>query len=221
VNTILGTVPAGVIDVVSWLASAITLLCVVPLCVATLRRKARPSPVTWTIWAAVGLVATFAMALGGAPWSAWLLKGALSLGPIAVAGCALGAGIPMVADRFDRWSYVLGSLGAGVYAYLLVEGITAATAGLVAVGAAMAVDAIGAVPTWRRAWKHPHDELILTYALALASVVAVLCILPVPWTWLSSAYLCFLAVQMVSIIGVLWAGRRRAREPSEAARYGV
>jgi hypothetical protein len=221
VITILGMVPAGVIDVVSWLASAVTLLCVLPLCILTWQGKAHPRPVTWAIWAAVGIVATLAMAVGGAPWSAWLLKGALSLGPVAVALIAAYKGEGVVADRVDRWCLVVGSVGTFAYGLLLTQGADAAEAGLLAVGTAMLVDAIGAVPTWLNAWRHPHDELITTYALALASVVAVLCILPVPWTWLSSAYLCFLAVQMASIIGVLWVGRRRVREPDQAARYGV
>lgn len=208
-TTILGMVPATVVDVVSWLASAVTLLCVAPLCVLTWQRKAHPSPVTWAIWAAVGIVATAAMALGGAPWSAWLLKGALSLGPVAVAVVASVRGGSWQADRIDRVCLYAGALGTVVYAVVLIGGTEAASAGLIAVGMAMLVDAIGAGPTWARGWREPRGELILTYALALGSVLAVLCILPWPWTLLSAAYLCFLAVQMISIIAVLYAGRRR------------
>lgn len=201
--TIIGSVPEGWAIAVGWLSSVITLLCVVPLCWATLKGHASPRPVTWAIWAGVGLVATVAMARGGAPFEAWLLKGALSLGPVAVALAATLAGVRWVADWSDRISLPLGLAGLVIYAFTGV--------GLVAVFVAIAVDVIGAVPTWRNAWRNPYDELIITYALALVSVLAVLGVLPLPWTWLSASYLCFLAVQMTSIIAVLVLARRKAR----------
>lgn len=203
ISTLLGPLPAALVALIGYAASALTLLCVVPLCVATWRGRAQPSPVTWTVWALVGIVATVAMARGGAPAPAWLLKGALSLGPVAVAVVAAVRGVRWQADVTDRGSLVLGLVGTAIYAFT--------GQGLAAVYTAMLVDAVGAVPTWRRAWSHPYGELVLTYALALASVVAVLVTLPLPWTALSAAYLSFLAVQMASIIAVLVAGRRRVR----------
>lgn len=201
IPTLLGPLPPGIVTAVTWLAFAVTLGCVIPLCVLTWRRQADPSAITWGIWAAVGIVATIAMARGGAPPAAWLQKGALSLGPVAVAVVALWR-LPRVRpDRLDRWCLALGVAGTIAYAFT--------GEGLVAVAAAMIIDAIGAGPTWRRAWRNPHGELITTYALALGSVLVTLAIITTPWTLLSAAYLGFLALQMASIIVVLALGRRR------------
>lgn len=213
-ETIIGTIHVSTATTVGWISSIITLLCVVPLMIATRRGEARPSPVTWAVWFAVGMIATIGMALGGAPLSAWLIKLGLSLGPIAVAIYAVRCGVPWTADRTDRVSLTLGMAGTALYAAVYFGALGPAdpvSAGLVAVGTAMAVDAIGAWPTWVRAWRYPHDELILTYALALSSVIAVLVTLPLPWTWLSASYLVFLALQMASIIALLAAGRLRDR----------
>lgn len=219
--TILGPLPDGVVSAVSTAANWLVLLCVAPLCWATWRypyddpRRAHPSPVTWGIWFLVGMVATVGLALGGAPTSAWTIKLFLSLGPVIVAVVALWRGERLLATRVDRWSLALG--GAGLVAYVLAYfGVVGPAdpyaAGLVAVGTAIAVDAIGAGPTWAAGWRYgaPMAELV-TFALALVSVVAVLCILPWPWTWLSATYLVFLGLQMVSIIAVDAVGRHRAQ----------
>lgn len=217
--TLLGPLPDGVVGAVSWLANALTLLCIVPLCWATWRhnysdpKRAHPKPVTWGVWFVVGSVATVGMALGGAPASAWLLKLCLSLGPAVVAAVALYKGERLIVTRVDRWSLWLCALGIVVYVPLYFGWIGPAdpvAAGLVVVGMAILVDVIAAGPTYHEAWRSPEPVAeIVTFGLALVSVLAVLCILPTPWTWLGSTYLVFLAFQMGSIIAVLWLGRRR------------
>lgn len=225
-TTLLGPLQDGTIMAVSWTANALTLLCVAPLCWATWKAKddpqrAHPSPVTWGIWFLVGMVATVGLALGGAPTSAWTIKLFLSLGPVIVAAVALYRGERLLATAVDRWSLALG--GVGLLAYVLVYfGVIGPAdpymAGLVAVGTAILVDAIGAGPTWANGWRDgaPLAEVV-TFTLALVSVVAVLCILPWPWTWLSATYLVFLALQMASIIAVDVAGRRRVRPETPLA----
>jgi len=226
-TTILGPLPDGVINSVSTAANWLVLLCVAPLCFATWRypkddpRRAHPSPVTWGIWFLVGMVATVGLALGGAPTSAWTIKLFLSLGPVIVAVVALCCGERLLATRVDRWSLGLGGIGLVAYVLVYFGAIGPAdpyAAGLVAAGTAIAVDAIGAWPTWVNGWRDgaPAAE-ITTFALALISVVAVLCILPWPWTWLSATYLVFLGLQMISIIVVDSVGRRRVRADGRAA----
>jgi hypothetical protein len=188
-------------------AKLVTLFCVGPLVYLTLRRRpgGTPSAVTWGIWAAVGLIATVAMWHGGAPTDAWHEKLALSLGPVAVCAAALYRRVPWKMSRHDTWSLWLGLAGILVYIG------TGAGEAMIAVGTAMVVDGIGGWPTLVKAWREPYGELITTYALALASVIAVLAILPLPWTWLSASYLLFLAVQMTVIIGTFVVARRDER----------
>lgn len=219
ITTLIGPLPAAVLDTIGTIASIGTLLAVGPLVYLTARGRACPRPLTWLAWFAVGMVATVGMALGGAPFSAWITKLGLSLGPLVVAVVARAKGIPWAADRTDRISMALS--GAGFVAYVLIYfGVLGPAdplaAGLVAVFAAMAVDAVCAMPTWRHAWSHPYDELVLTYALAAACVFAVLLTLPTPWTWLGSSYLVFLELQMWSIIAVLVIGRARVRRAEHA-----
>jgi hypothetical protein len=218
-TTLLGPLAPTTINAVGLLASIGTLLAVGPLVYLTARGRACPRPLTWLTWFAVGMVATVGMALGGAPFSAWITKLGLSLGPLVVAVVARAKGVPWAADRTDRISMALS--GAGFAAYVLIYfGVLGPAdplaAGLVAVFTAMAVDAVCAVPTWRHAWSHPHDELVLTYAIAAACVFAVLLTLPTPWTWLGSSYLVFLELQMWSIIAVLTLGRARVRRAERA-----
>jgi len=219
-TTLLGPLPDGVITWVSWVANVLTLVCIVPLCWATWRyehddpRRAHPKPAMWGVWFIVGSVATVGTALGGAPAAAWLLKGFLSLGPAIVAVVALARGERLIVTRIDRWSLWLCVAGIVVYVPLFFGWIGPAepvAAGLVVVGMAILVDIIAASGTYHDAWRSPEPMAeIVTFGLALVSVLAVLCILPMPWTWLGSVYLAFLALQMTSIIAVLWAGRRRS-----------
>lgn len=213
--TLLGDIPASVADAVGLASSIATLLCVAPLVYLTWIRHpdGRPSPVTWSTWFAVDLVATLGMALGGAPFSAWVLQLGLSLGPLVVAAVALHRGVAWRATKLDRWSLGLAAVGLTVYVLVYFGAIGPAdpvTAGIVAVVVAMLVDAIGAGPTWYQAWTDPREPAI-TYVVAWFAVAAVLLTLPLPWTFLSAAYLVFLAVQMLSIIAALRAGRGRAR----------
>lgn len=225
-TTLLGPLDNTTIGVVSWVANILTLICIVPLCWSTIRydiddpRRAHPKPAMWGVWFVVGSVATVGTALGGAPAAAWLLKGFLSLGPAIVAVVALYRGEKLIVTKIDRWSLWLCAAGIIVYIPLFFGWIGPAepvTAGLVVVGMAILVDIIAASGTYHDAWQSPEPiSEIVTFGLALLSVLAVLCILPWPWTWLGSTYLVFLAFQMASIIAVLWAGRRRSHRPLPA-----
>jgi len=214
-RTIIGPVDPVTAAWVAVIATAVTMLCVAPLCIATWRHQAHPPVVTWAIWAPIGLSAALGSYLGGAPITTWLIKLGLSVGPIAVVIVGLLRGEPFIASRLDRWCVAFG--GAGIVAYVLVYfgaigPADPVAAGLIVVGVAILVDCIGAGPTWRKAWRERGTLAeVATFALALASVVAGLATLPLPWTLLSSSNLLFLAAQMASIIAVLLAGRARKR----------
>lgn len=214
IPTLLGPISPTEADTVGILSSIVTLLCVGPLVWLTWRRRAEPRPGTWAVWFFVGLVGTIGMATGGAPFSSWILKLGLSLGPAVVAAVALYRGVPWRATLVDRWSMATAAGGLLVYAavYFGSGGPDAGlVAGTIAVAVAMFVDFVGAIPTWYQAWREP-SEPIITYAVAWCAVVAVLLTLPLPWTFLSAGYLVFLALQMASIIFALVWGRRRARQ---------
>lgn len=194
---------ALVVDVVAGLASFATVACVVPLIIATARRQTYPSPVTWGTWAAVGIVAGVAMARADAPWPAWTLKLALALGPLGVCAVALVARVPWVRDPWETVALALGTVGVALYV------LTGADESTIAILTAIGVDAIGGVPTLRRAWRSPHGELVRTYVIALVALLATLAILPRPWTFTGTAALLFVGAQMIAIITVFLLARRR------------
>lgn len=227
-DTLLGPLPDDVIAVVSTTSNWIFLLSIVPLCWSTIRHPMQPTPprahpkaVTWLTWFLVGSMATIGQALGGAPPEAWTAKAALSAGPLIVAIVAVLRREPWVVTEIDRWSLWLCALGVAVYVPLFFGAIGPAdpyAAGLVVVGVAILVDIIAAVPTWGDALRERAPiSTVITFSCALVAVLAVLCILPRPWTLLSAPLFCFLALQMISIIVTLLIGRARHPAGTPAA----
>lgn len=189
--------------VVSDAANIIAVACVVPLCVLTLRRITRPSPVTWSLWAAVGVIAAGAMAAGGAPAAAWTLKLALSIGPAAIAVCAVIARVPWRMGRWDHVCLGIGVAGCALYAWT--------GDGLFAVWFSIAINIIGTVPTVMHAWREPWRESVFPFTCAAVSVTAVLLTIPLPWTAIGVTYPLYLLVDTALIVVVILVARRRPR----------
>jgi len=225
VTTVLGTIPVGVASAVSWAANVIAVLCVIPLCWTTLpaaavpralagnglatrlwalREKTAPQPATWGIWAAAGIIGSAGMAIAGAPPSAWSLKLALSIGPLAVAYVARYlAGVPWMMNRWDGLCLLLAGIGLG---FLLFG------EGLAALWLSIAVNIVGTPPTVMHALKEPWKESYFPFACAFVSVAAVLLLaIPVPWTVASSAYGLYLLIDVTVIMSAIAIGRSRAR----------
>jgi hypothetical protein len=225
--TLLGPLSDATIAVVSTITSWVFLLCIIPI-LLSLRHpyypsppRAHPKPVMWATWFLVGGMATFGQMFGGAPPQAWVAKAALSAGPIIVAAVALWRGEPLVITVVDRWVLVLCAIGVVIYVPLFFGWIGPAdpyAAGVVVVVTAMVVDAIASAGTIYSAI-HEREPVsqIITFGLALAAVLGVLCILPVPWDWLSAAIFVFLAVQQVLIIVALVLGRVHNPRPTVQA----
>jgi hypothetical protein len=222
-TTLLGPLPDTVVTALSWATSWLFLLCLAPL-LWSLHwpyqdgRRAHVKPVMWFTWFVVGSMATFGQAFGGAPPQAWWAKGALSAGPLLVAVVAVLRHEPLIITWVDKWT--LWMCAAGILIYVpLYFGFSHSDAGVFVVVVAMLVDTVAAAGMLYGSWRgrEPVTQIV-TFSLALAGVLTVLCILPVPWTFLSAGTLCFLAVQQVLIIGALAGGRaRHPRGTPEAA----
>jgi len=216
--TVLGPLDDGLREAVSLATSWIFLLCIIPT-VWPLRHsftdphRTHPKPGMWLTWFVIGSMATFGQAFGGAPPEAWVAKAALSAGPLIVAVWALARHEPLVIEPVDRWSLILCGVGILIYVPLYFGWIGPAdpvAAGLVVVVVAIVVDTIASVPFILQARRrHAPVGEVVTFACALAAVLAVLVILPWPPTWLGHLLLCFLACQQIVIIWALQAGRAR------------
>lgn len=217
ITTIVGQVPAGLADAVSWASRAIAVLCVIPLCLSTLRGRTDPPPATWGVWAAAGVVGSAGMAIAGGDSAAWGLKLALSVGPLAVAVCARRAGVPWAVGRADKVSLALA--GVGLVFLLFGEGLTA-------MWLSIAVNVIGTLPTLLHAWRAPFRARYFPFGCANVSVVGVLALaVPVPWTVASVAYPLYLWLDTALIMGTILVARYRvyaaARYRRDAAARGL
>lgn len=203
VHTLIGPVPVALADALTWASYAVALLCVIPLCITTLRHETDPPPATWGTWAAAGIVGSAGMAMAGAVPAAWGLKLALSIGPLALAICARIAGVPWVVRKADRVCLALA--GVGLVFLLFGEGLTA-------MWLAIAVNIIGSIPTCLHALRHPDRARYFPFACAFGSVGAVvLFAIPVPWTVASVAYPLYLLIDCGAIMLCIAIGRARAR----------
>jgi hypothetical protein len=216
--TLLGPLPDGLIETVATVCRWAFLLCIIPI-IWPLRhpmghpKRTHPQPVTWLTWFLVGSMATIGQAFGGAAPDAWLGKLFLSIGPLIVGVLALARREPVAVNAVDRWSLALCAVGVALYVPLTFGWIGPAdpvTAGLIVINVAIVVDTIAAVPTCRSTVQRyvPAGEIV-TFAIVLPATLVTLAILPVPWTWLSNALFCVLALQMIAILTTMVIGRRR------------
>jgi hypothetical protein len=210
VTTVLGDVPVFLADIAGWVAKALLVGCVIPVIIKTIRRKAFPSPVMWGLWGALGTLTVIALIRGGASWQEWTAQAALKIGPILVCIVALIMGVPWRATRRDRVCLLLGIIGTIIYAAL------GAGAAPIAIITAIVVDIIASIPTLGDIWIDPYKEIVLTYVLALGSVIVVFLFLPWPWTLWGTLYLGFIGLQMYTIIvDFVWARHRLRKAERE------
>jgi len=204
-------VASTVAVVISW----VFLLCIIPLLIATRRpfndpRRAHPSPVMWGTWFFSGMVSSVGLLLSGQPLITWLGKTALSLGPLIVAIVAIKCGEKIVATTVDKVCGIIAVLGLIGYCIMYFGEHDAITAAYISVFSVMLIDSVAIVPGWHDAYTSPEPIAeIVTFSIALLAVIAALSILPLPWTFLSAGLFCFLGLQMVSMIVVLYVGRVR------------
>ncbi len=120
----------------------------IPYIIDTMRGKAKPNRATWSIWAVLGIIAFASYFSAGARDSIWAPAGYMA-GQIAVAALS--------------FRYGKGGLGALDIACLCGAGAGLALwalsgSPLLALGMVMAVDALGAIPTIRKAYHEPGSE---------------------------------------------------------------
>jgi len=209
-KTLIGPIPDDVVSTIAYVLSWVFLLSVAPLCVATVQKKASPSPIMWGTWFFSGMVSSVGLLLAGTPLVTWLGKTALSVGPLIVAVVALFCGVKLVATTVDKVCGIIAVLGLIGYCVVYFGENDPIAAAWVSVTAVILIDSAAIIPGWYDAYNsaEPIAEIV-TFVIALAAVIAALCILPWPWALLSCTLFIFLGLQMVSMIVVLQLGRVR------------
>ncbi|MFW6692815.1 hypothetical protein [Streptomyces sp. MAR4 CNX-425] len=163
---------------------------------AVVAGTARPNLVTWSLWAAVPLIA-FAAQLDsgvGLPAVQTLAAGA---GPLVVVGAGVATRRNLARlGVFDLACAVVA--GAAVAVWL---GLGRASA---AVGFAVAADAAAALPTLVKAWRDPDSENLLFYVLVGTGAAVTLLTITTrePAAWAFAAYVLTLCVTLVAVVSV-------------------
>ena len=179
-----GTVRVGLVVLSTLFSAAST----VPYLVATAKRQTQPRVVTWLTWALLTAVGGAASAsVGDYPSAAFSFIGTLVTSAVVVAGLRYG---DRTFGRLDIACFVLVVAGFGLWLILDVPGI--------AVGAACVIDFIGLVPTLAHAWRSPHEETAVTYALIAVGGGAATAAAWGTWTVTAVAYPLYVLVSMAA-----------------------
>jgi hypothetical protein len=202
-----GTVRVGLVVLSTLLSAAST----VPYLVATAKRQTQPRVVTWLTWALLTAVGGAASAsVGDYPSAAFSFIGTLVTSAVVVAGLRYG---DRAFGRLDIACFVLVVAGFGLWLILDVPGI--------AVGAACVIDFIGLVPTLAHAWRSPHEETAVTYALIAVGGGAATAAAWGTWTVTAVAYPLYVLVSMAACWAIVVGRGARLRVATERELSGL
>jgi hypothetical protein len=179
-----------------FLAAAIGLTGTIRYAIGTLRGRTSPNRVTWTLWAAAPLIGFFAQ-----------LDSQVGLPAVSTLAIGVGPLLVLIASFVNRKATVrltgfdLGCGAVAVLSLIIWLGLDAAP---VAVVFAVLADAVGAVPTVRKAWADPRSESALFYVLVgVNGTLTLLTLIDwAPKSWAFPVYLILLSLTMTVIIRV-------------------
>jgi hypothetical protein len=134
--------------------------------VDTIRGRNQPNRVTWLLWAIAPLLA-FAVEINDGVGKRALLTFTVGFGPLVVFAASF-------VNRNSVWKlgpldYTCGALSVGGTIGWIVT-----RQGLVALAAAVAADALAAVPTLIKSWRHPDSESASVYIGSFLNAVITL-----------------------------------------------
>ncbi|WP_405059100.1 hypothetical protein OG474_41130 [Kribbella sp. NBC_01505] len=187
-------------------AVVLRLACVSTYAVATYRRTAKPSLVSWSFWMITPLIAGIAQHFDGRTAAGWL-SSSYAVGPALVVAISLSRGGSAV--EITRADIVCAmSAGAGLVLWQTTN------SPLWAICFSILTDITAAVPTIIKSYLHPWTEPVTAYALsALATPTALIGL--TDWRLISIAFaLCVLCLDLVILIAVLT--RRFVRPPQDS-----
>ncbi len=142
--------------------------------------KTKPHAFTWFVWGVMNVVAFAASLVAGGQAGAWVLL-------VNVIGCFIVASIGFIQkhveyDKYDWWA-LFGSF-LGIFLWWLTKDP------LYAVILVCISDGIAVIPTFRKAYRVPFEENILSFALGLIhyplSILALESFSPTTWLYLAS-----------------------------------
>jgi hypothetical protein len=181
-------------------AGVIAIVAIIPYLRDTLRGKTRPNVITWFTWTLLNVL-TAAAAFAAHAVQTGIFASAVAVVTASVCIVGLRDGI----KKYTIFDYICQALAlVGIVLWKLTNEPS------VAITVAIAASFIGTAPTYRHAWRKPHEETWQAFALDGSS--AVLAALSVAnWNYVSLAYPVYIALSDASLAAVI-SGRRISRK---------
>ena len=153
-------------------AAVVSIFCYIPYIITTIKGTTRPNIATWSTWMLLSIVVTASSFASGAFNTLWVpLCGVIGQGAIACLAIKYGKGNW---SKFDLVCLFFVGLGLAFWWHF--------NSPIMALVMAIAVDLVGVLPTFKKSYKDPESENLLTWVLYLVS--SVFLILSVEtWTW--------------------------------------
>jgi hypothetical protein len=152
-------------DLLGYLSVFFTLLSGVPYIFSVLKGRTKPHVFTWIIWALLSAIAAAAQYTGNAGPGAWATECSATVSlVIAVLSFSHGERDITLTD----WVAFAGGLTAILLWYLTSNPLMGSLL-------ATASDASGYYPTFRKSYKKPKEEMILSYVASNMKHVASIC----------------------------------------------
>ncbi|MDB5164436.1 MAG: hypothetical protein JWL89_62 [Candidatus Saccharibacteria bacterium] len=181
-----------------WLAAILNLLATWPYIRDILRGMVKPHAYSWAIWWVLVLITSFNQIQNKGGWSSlFLVSGAVAVTLIFILSLKYGFGN---ASRLDKVCLAL----AGV---LVVYWITVHDTRLSTLMAVF-IDAIGAIPTIIKTYKHPDTETYAPWVISSAATLAALLAVP-RLDWVLIIYPIYIFVMNGTIISTKYFGHRK------------
>jgi hypothetical protein len=189
------------------LGSLLAVAGTVPYVIETIKGKAKPRVVSWLTWALLtGIAAAAAFSDGQVAAGIFALAGTLATGSVAVAGWRYG-------DRtFTRLDIICQvSVLVGLVLWFIFNSPA------LALWAAIIIDFVGFVPTYKHAWDKPKEETPTFFALVcVGGLMATVAAVAVGgWTVTSVAYPLYVALSMASCLAILMLRTKVSRQVAE------
>jgi hypothetical protein len=174
-------------------AAVVSLFAAIAYIRSMFRGNTKPNRVTWLLWAIAPLIATAASLSSGFSWVILPVFMA-GLCPLLIFAASIFTGAYWKSSAFD---YICGVLSA----LALVLWVVTKEPNF-AIVFAMASDALAAVPTINKAWRHPETESIWPYLTGLFGPAAGLATITL-WSFSQYAFpIYLLAINVILVLTV-------------------
>ncbi|MEK7594825.1 MAG: hypothetical protein AAB436_04260 [Patescibacteria group bacterium] len=154
-------------DILLFLSGLLTIVCVIPYCIDIVKRQTKPRIVSWFNWTLLTGIAT-AAAIADKQWPSVVLTGSATAATMMIVILGIKYGDTKI-EPLD----VVCQIGAviGLVLWLVFN------SPLIAIIMSVGIDFLVGLPTYKHAYKKPHEETKLTFIIAfVAALLALLAI---------------------------------------------